>query len=142
MRDRTRIVVHPVAPTGGKRVVAHVHGTDSILGTAYSVSDVAEFLRRIGVEHAEDVVAADDPLVEWRGGDRTVCDLLRAPRQRLRPRCDRQAVHLAGDVERHGPCRRARVLHNEHDAAGVGHGVAVRRVASGRYEGNAEGGLA
>jgi hypothetical protein len=72
MRDRTHIVVHPVAPTGGRRVVAHVHGTDSILGTAYSPTDVAEFLRRIGVEDAEDVVAAEDPLIEWRGGDRTV----------------------------------------------------------------------
>jgi hypothetical protein len=75
MADRAHIVVHPVAPTGGRRVVAHVHGTDSILGTAYGPADVAEFLRRIGVEDAEDVVAADGPLVEWRGGDRTVWDV-------------------------------------------------------------------
>jgi len=68
MRDRARIVVHPVAPTGGRRVVAHVHGEDSILGTAYSLADVAEFLRRIGVEDADDVLAAGDPLMEWRGG--------------------------------------------------------------------------
>ncbi|MGW6949047.1 hypothetical protein ACWGHD_19235 [Streptomyces xanthophaeus] len=72
MPDRPRVIVHPVSPTGGRRVVAHVHGTDSILGTAYSVADVAEFLRRIGVDDAGDVVAADDPLIEWRGGDQTV----------------------------------------------------------------------
>jgi hypothetical protein len=72
MADRTRIIVHPVAPTGGRRVVAHVHGTDAALGTAYSVADVAEFMRRIGVEDADDVLAAGDPLVEWRGGDRAV----------------------------------------------------------------------
>jgi hypothetical protein len=72
MADRTRVVVHPVAPTGGRRVVAHVHGTDAILGTACSAGDVEEFLRRIGIEDAADVVATNDPLIEWRGGDRTV----------------------------------------------------------------------
>ncbi|MEU9000510.1 hypothetical protein [Streptomyces sp. NPDC048551] len=68
MPDRARIVVHPPAPTGGRRVVAHVRGEDSILGIAYSLADVEEFLRRIGVEDAGEVLAAGDPLMEWRGG--------------------------------------------------------------------------
>ncbi|MFE6079999.1 hypothetical protein [Streptomyces virginiae] len=68
MPDRARITVHPVAPSGGRRVVAHVHGTDSILGVAYGLRDVEEFLRRIGVEDAGEVLAVGDPLMEWRGG--------------------------------------------------------------------------
>ncbi|MFJ9644996.1 hypothetical protein [Streptomyces sp. NPDC101206] len=68
--DRARIVVHPPAPSGGRRVVAHVHGEDSILGTAHSLRDVAEFLRRIGVEDPDDVLASGDPLIEWRGAGR------------------------------------------------------------------------
>ncbi|MCB5168022.1 hypothetical protein LG634_24745 [Streptomyces bambusae] len=70
--DRARIVVHPPAPTGGRRVVAHVHGEDTILGTAYRLADVAEFLRRIGIEDAEELLASEDPLVEWRRGGRDV----------------------------------------------------------------------
>ncbi|MFJ8163835.1 hypothetical protein ACIRBY_23310 [Streptomyces sp. NPDC096136] len=68
MPDRARIVVHPPAPTGGRRVVAHIHAEDSILGTAYTLADVAEFLRRIGVDDPDAVLAAGDPLMEWRGG--------------------------------------------------------------------------
>lgn len=68
MADRARVVVHPVAPSGGRRVVAHVHGEDTILGVAYGIPDVIEFLRRLGVEDAGDVVAGGDPLMEWRGG--------------------------------------------------------------------------
>ncbi|AZM93337.1 hypothetical protein D1J60_25685 [Streptomyces sp. W1SF4] len=62
------MVVYPPAPTGGRRVVAHVHGEDSILGTAYGLADVAEFLRRVGVDDPDAVLSAGDPLMEWRGG--------------------------------------------------------------------------
>ncbi|MFE3762296.1 hypothetical protein ACFXPI_11085 [Streptomyces sp. NPDC059104] len=68
MPDRARITVHPVAPMGGRRVVAHVHGEDSILGTAYGLADVSEFLRRVGVDDPDAVLATQDPLMEWRGG--------------------------------------------------------------------------
>jgi len=57
-----RVIVQPPAPTGGRRV--RIDG--EILGIAYSRADVAEFLRRAGLE---DEQALDDPaLVEWRGG--------------------------------------------------------------------------
>lgn len=50
MPDRVEIVVHPVGPKGGRRVVAHVHGVDTPLGTAFRFEDVIEFLRRAGLE--------------------------------------------------------------------------------------------
>ncbi|WP_418955594.1 hypothetical protein [Streptomyces tritici] len=59
------IVVHPPSPTGGRRVTVR-HG--GILGLAHSDRDVVEFLRRAGLEDAEEVL--DDPLwVEWRGAE-------------------------------------------------------------------------
>lgn len=63
MADQTQVTVHPVAPSGGRRVVAHIHGTDSILGVAYGMSDVVEFLRRAGWLDEEDW-----PPIIWRGG--------------------------------------------------------------------------
>lgn len=56
------VVSHP-SPTGGRRV--RVDGT--ILGLAYSLADVAEFLRRAGLELDADAVARSG-LIEWRGG--------------------------------------------------------------------------
>lgn len=56
------IVVHPPSPTGGRRV--RVNG--EILGLAYNAADVAEFLRRAGL----DIDAAEvgtSPLIDWRG---------------------------------------------------------------------------
>jgi hypothetical protein len=58
-----RIVIHPPADTGGRRV--HIDGT--LLGVASSDMDVVEFLRRAGLPDAEPLL--DDPeWVEWRGG--------------------------------------------------------------------------
>lgn len=67
MADQTQVTVHPVAATGGRRVTAHVHGTDTILGLAYSMGDVVEFLRRAGWADEEDW-----PPIMWRGGGPTV----------------------------------------------------------------------
>lgn len=67
MPDQTQITVHPVAPSGGRRVVAHVHGEDAILGVANSMADVIEFLRRAGW-----LDEADWPPIMWRGGGPTV----------------------------------------------------------------------
>ncbi|MFI8930920.1 hypothetical protein ACIG3E_25045 [Streptomyces sp. NPDC053474] len=57
------IVVHCVSLTGGRRVT--VKG--QILGLARSDAGVVEFLRRVGIEDAEELL---DELqwVEWRGG--------------------------------------------------------------------------
>ncbi|KOG41265.1 hypothetical protein [Streptomyces decoyicus] len=60
---RPRIVVHPPAPTGGRRV----HVDAAILGVAYSVADLLEFLRRAGLG-PDDVRLLDPLLIEWRGG--------------------------------------------------------------------------
>ncbi|WP_394436135.1 hypothetical protein [Streptomyces sp. SGAir0957] len=37
------------------------------LGLAHSDADVIEFLRRAGLENAEDLVLGDSPAIEWRG---------------------------------------------------------------------------
>ncbi|MCX5202444.1 hypothetical protein OG897_13425 [Streptomyces sp. NBC_00237] len=57
------IVVHPPRGEGGRRVTAD----GVILGMAYSDGDLVELLRLAGVEDAEDLVAADTALIEWRG---------------------------------------------------------------------------
>jgi hypothetical protein len=43
-----------------------VDGT--ILGLAYGLTDVVEFLRRAGLEGVDEVEVARSPMVEWRGG--------------------------------------------------------------------------
>ncbi|MFJ2205997.1 hypothetical protein [Streptomyces microflavus] len=59
-----RVVVSPPSPTGGRRV--RVDGT--ILGLAYGIGDLVEFLRRAGLEGVGEVEVARSPLVDWRGG--------------------------------------------------------------------------
>ncbi|EXU67265.1 hypothetical protein Z951_15480 [Streptomyces sp. PRh5] len=63
-RRAPRIVVQPPSPTGGRTV--RVNGT--IVGVAYGEADLREFLRRAGLEGAEDLDLARSPLIEWRGG--------------------------------------------------------------------------
>jgi hypothetical protein len=57
------VIVYPPSPTGGRRVRAN----GEILGLAYSVRDVVEFLRRAGLDIDEVDVEATG-LIEWRGG--------------------------------------------------------------------------
>ncbi|MFE3378776.1 hypothetical protein [Streptomyces anulatus] len=59
-----RVVVSPPSSTGGRRV--RVDGT--ILGLAYGLADVAEFLRRAGLEGVSEADVEQSELVEWRGG--------------------------------------------------------------------------
>ncbi|MFG2404218.1 hypothetical protein ACGFR8_07740 [Streptomyces brevispora] len=58
------VVVDPPSSIGGRRV--RVDGT--ILGLAYGVGDVVEFLRRAGLEDVDDAVVEGSELIEWRGG--------------------------------------------------------------------------
>ncbi|MFI0262551.1 hypothetical protein ACH4OW_26330 [Streptomyces sp. NPDC017056] len=58
-----RVVVHPPSPTGGRRV----HADSAILGVAYGVADLLEFLRRAGLD-PDDADLDDTSLIEWRGG--------------------------------------------------------------------------
>ncbi|WP_086860345.1 hypothetical protein [Streptomyces milbemycinicus] len=59
-----RVVVQPPSPTGGRRV--RVDGV--ILGVAYGIADLLEFLRRAGLEDVESLDLETSPLIEWRGG--------------------------------------------------------------------------
>ncbi|MFD3844755.1 hypothetical protein ACFWVB_02545 [Streptomyces microflavus] len=59
-----RVIVSPPSSTGGRRV--RVDGT--ILGLAYGLDDLAEFLRRAGLEDVDAAEVARSPLVDWRGG--------------------------------------------------------------------------
>ncbi|MGQ4382222.1 hypothetical protein [Streptomyces sp. SAS_270] len=62
MSGPIRVIVHPPSPTGGRRV--RVDG--EILGLAHNLVDLAEFLRRAGLEiDAADVAGA--PWIDWRG---------------------------------------------------------------------------
>ncbi|GAA3374685.1 hypothetical protein [Streptomyces racemochromogenes] len=65
MPDETQIVVHPVSPSGGRKVTAHALGVDADLGRAFMPADVVEFLRRAGLE---DVDLSEAGPIEWRGG--------------------------------------------------------------------------
>ncbi|MEV1024315.1 hypothetical protein [Streptomyces sp. NPDC050264] len=56
--------MHRPAASGGRSVTV---GTVT-LGLAHSDADVVEFLRRAGLENAEDIVLGDSPHIEWRGG--------------------------------------------------------------------------
>lgn len=58
------IVVHRPSPSGGRRVTV---GT-AVLGMAHSDADLVEFLRRAGLDDADDLVLGDSPLIHWRGG--------------------------------------------------------------------------
>ncbi|MFD5445967.1 hypothetical protein [Streptomyces tendae] len=61
MSGQRPVVVSRPSPSGGRRV--RVDG--EILGLAYGLRDVEEFLRRAGLE---DVDVATSPLIEWKGG--------------------------------------------------------------------------
>lgn len=57
------VIVHPPSPTGGRRV--RVDG--EILGLAFDLADLVEFLRRAGLE-LDEAEAARSEMIEWRGG--------------------------------------------------------------------------
>ncbi|MET9498886.1 hypothetical protein [Streptomyces sp. NPDC006552] len=57
------VVVHRPSAGGGRTVTVHAVP----LGLAHSDADVIEFLRRAGLENAEDLVLGDSPHIEWRG---------------------------------------------------------------------------
>ncbi|MER6984600.1 hypothetical protein [Streptomyces carpinensis] len=61
MSGQHHVVVSPPSMTGGRRV--RVDG--QILGLALQPADVADFLRRAGLEGVD---VETSPLIEWRGG--------------------------------------------------------------------------
>ncbi|MFD8572092.1 hypothetical protein [Streptomyces sp. NPDC059639] len=58
------IVVQRPAPGGGRGVTVGAVR----LGLAHSDRDVIEFLRRAGLDDADQLVLGDSPVVQWRGG--------------------------------------------------------------------------
>jgi hypothetical protein len=58
------VIVYPPSPTGGRRVRAD----GEILGLAYGLTDLVEFLRRAGLEGLDEYDVTQSPLIEWRGG--------------------------------------------------------------------------
>ncbi|MCD7440262.1 hypothetical protein K4B79_18785 [Streptomyces lincolnensis] len=63
MAGPIRVIVHPPSTTGGRRV--RVDG--EILGLAHGLVDVAEFLRRAGLE-VDPADVAQVQWIDWRGG--------------------------------------------------------------------------
>ncbi|MFH9012113.1 hypothetical protein ACH4C6_12095 [Streptomyces sp. NPDC017943] len=64
MASAKPVVVYPPAADNGRRVRVD----DQFLGIAYGLLDVAEFLRRAGIEDADEAYVAATGLIEWRGG--------------------------------------------------------------------------
>lgn len=62
MAGPIRVIVLPPSPTGGRRV--RVDG--EILGLAHNPTDLAEFLRRAGLE-IDPAEVAEAPWIDWRG---------------------------------------------------------------------------
>ncbi|MER6776009.1 MULTISPECIES: hypothetical protein [unclassified Streptomyces] len=65
----TPILVHPIAPAGGRRVSLRAGGRDTVLGLAFDDADVIEFLRRAEVPDPDDTVLGGSELVEWQGDE-------------------------------------------------------------------------
>jgi hypothetical protein len=66
--EHAPILVHRIAPSGGRRVVIRIAGVDTVLGVAYSDRDLIEFLRRIDLPDPEDLVLGDSAAIAWQGG--------------------------------------------------------------------------
>ncbi|MFF3848060.1 hypothetical protein [Streptomyces sp. NPDC002328] len=64
MASTQLVVVYPPASDGGRRVRVD----DQFLGMAYGLLDVAEFLRRAGLDDADETYVQTTTLIEWRGG--------------------------------------------------------------------------
>ena len=62
MSGPSRVTVLPPTPAGGRRV--RVEG--EMLGLAHNAADVAEFLRRAGLE-IDPAEIASAPWIDWRG---------------------------------------------------------------------------
>ncbi|TDU80405.1 hypothetical protein [Streptomyces sp. KS 21] len=66
--EHAPILVHRIAPTGGRRVVIRIRGVDTVLGVAFSDRDLIGFLRRLDVPGPEDLVLGDSEVIAWQGG--------------------------------------------------------------------------
>lgn len=60
----SRVVVEPPRVGGGRRVRVGLE----VLGVAYGPGDLAEFLRRAGVDDVDQVDLAAADWIDWHGG--------------------------------------------------------------------------
>ncbi|ANP51046.1 hypothetical protein J2Z21_005001 [Streptomyces griseochromogenes] len=60
----SRVMVFAPSERGGRRVQVD----DEILGTAFSLHDLAAFLRRAGLEGVDELDVAESSVIEWYGG--------------------------------------------------------------------------
>lgn len=65
MSEGPLVVVYPPDEDGGRRVRAD----GQILGRAYSLDDLVEFMRRAGLDDWDTNDAYTSGLIDWRGGD-------------------------------------------------------------------------
>ncbi|MEV7368752.1 hypothetical protein [Streptomyces sp. NPDC091299] len=59
-----RVIVYPPSETGGRRVRAD----GAVLGTAYSLQELAFFLQNQGLMDQDEQSVRTCDLIEWRGG--------------------------------------------------------------------------
>jgi hypothetical protein len=70
-----RVIVEAPGGSGGRRVCVDY----KILGTAYSLHDVAVFLRYAGLVGWDELDVAESDLIEWHGGGPEVWPRLVCP---------------------------------------------------------------
>jgi hypothetical protein len=63
MAERS-VIVQAACRSGGRRVIAD----DQTLGMAYSLHDLALFLRRAGLAGGDELDVAESDFIEWHGG--------------------------------------------------------------------------
>ncbi|MFF9010388.1 hypothetical protein ACF087_31915 [Streptomyces goshikiensis] len=49
-------------------MVIRIRGVDTVLGVAFSDADLIEFLRRIEIPDADELVLGDSEVIAWQGG--------------------------------------------------------------------------
>lgn len=64
MASDQSVVVYPPATDGGRRVRV----AEGFVGMAYTLIDIAEFLRRVGMDDVEASDIRTAEWIEWRGG--------------------------------------------------------------------------
>ncbi|MBP0932400.1 hypothetical protein OHU17_37390 (plasmid) [Streptomyces goshikiensis] len=62
------VLVQRISPAGGRRVVIRIRGVDTVLGVAFSDTDLIEFLRRIEIPDPDELVLGDSEVIAWQGG--------------------------------------------------------------------------
>jgi len=68
MADDRPVIVYPPDEQGGRRV----RSDGTILGSAYSVQDIARSMQEAGPHEFDEMDVVRSALIEWRGGGQDV----------------------------------------------------------------------